>query len=752
MTLALNPQQDAAVRHPGGPLLVLAGAGSGKTRVLTARIAHLIRERGVAPSRIFAVTFTNKAAGEMRARVAALLGADPRGLWIGTFHALSARLLRREAALLGFGPNFTIYDQDDSESFIKRLLEQRGHSPKANPPRAIHAIISAAKNRMVLPEELGASADGPLERVAAEIYAGLGPALRQANAMDFDDLLLFPLTLFAEHPERLAYWQRRFDHVLVDEFQDTNAAQYRLVKQLATEHRNLCVVGDDDQAIYGWRGADVRHMLSFQQDFPGTTLIKLERNYRSTQVILDAANGVIAENARRLGKTLFTATQGGEPVTLLTAADERDEAEWLAGELSRRAADGDVAYEGMAVLYRTNAQSRPLEEAFRFRGIPYRLVGAVSFYERREVKDVLAYLRLIANPADDEAFARVVNVPRRGIGDASFTPLARAATQWGKPLLEAARAAERIPDLRPNVRAALAGVAALIDDLRARHGEADPATALEQAVAAVGYTQYLADEGPEGVERLENVQELIAGAAAWAETAEDDGDEAGEEGRGQGASLIERYLTQAALVTSADQGTGDPTGVTLMTVHMAKGLEWPVVTLAGLEDGLFPLARSAGEPGGLEEERRLCYVGLTRAREKLYLSWARTRYRTGRLELSEPSRFLEALPAGALEERSTTPLWDRGARRGGGRGAARGGRSQRPAPAALDWEVEASQDAPRYAAGERVRHRKFGGGVVRAVSGSGRELKVTVEFDDDEIGTKQLLVAYAGLEREWESA
>jgi len=751
VNLALNPQQDAAVRHPGGPLLVLAGAGSGKTRVLTARIAHLIRERGVAPSRIFAVTFTNKAAGEMRARVAALLGADPRGLWIGTFHSLSARLLRREAALLGFGPNFTIYDQDDSESFIKRLLEQRGHSPKANPPRAIHAIISGAKNRMVLPEELGASADGPLERVAAEIYASLGPALRQANAMDFDDLLLFPLTLFAEHPERLAYWQRRFDHVLVDEFQDTNAAQYRLVKQLAMEHRNLCVVGDDDQAIYGWRGADVRHMLSFQQDFPGTTLIKLEQNYRSTQVILDAANGIIAENARRLGKTLFTAKPAGEPVTLLTAADERDEAEWLASELSRRAADGDVAYEGMAILYRTNAQSRPLEEAFRFRGIPYRLVGAVSFYERREVKDVLAYLRLMANPADDEAFARIVNVPRRGIGDASFTPLLRSATQWGKPLLETARAAERIPDLRPNVRAAFAGVAALIDDLRATHGQVDPATALEQVVAAVGYAQYLGDEGPEGVERLENVEELIAGAAAWAETAAD-GDEAGDEaGEGEkGPTLIERYLTQAALVASADQATGDPTGVTLMTVHMAKGLEWPVVTLAGLEDGLFPLARSASEPGGLEEERRLCYVGLTRAREKLYLSWARTRYRTGRLELSEPSRFLEALPAGALEERSTTPQWDRGAR--GMRGAARGGRVQRPAPAELDWEVEASQDAPRYATGERVRHRKFGGGVVRAVSGSGRELKVTVEFDDQEIGTKQLLVAYAGLEREWESA
>ncbi len=755
MTLALNPQQEAAVRHPGGPLLVLAGAGSGKTRVLTARIAHLIQECGVAPWRIFAVTFTNKAAGEMRTRVATLLGSDPRGLWIGTFHALSARLLRREAPLLGFGPNFTIYDQDDSESFIKRLLEQRRHSPKANPPRVIHAIISGAKNRMLLPEELGATADSPLERLAADIYAALGPALRQANAMDFDDLLMFPLTLFAEHPERLAYWQRRFDHVLVDEFQDTNAAQYRLVKQLAGVHRNLCVVGDDDQAIYGWRGADVRHMLSFQQDFPGTTLIKLEQNYRSTQVILDAANGVIAENTQRLGKTLFTAKQGGELVTLLASADERDEAEWFAGELTRRASvgGGDIPYEGMAILYRTNAQSRPLEEAFRFRGIPYRLVGAVSFYERREVKDVLAYLRLIANPADDQAFARIVNVPRRGIGDASFASLAQAATQRQKPLLETARAADRIPDLRPNVREAFAGLARLIDDLRARHGQSDPATALEQTIEAVGYAPYLADEGAEGIERLENVQELIAGAAEWAETADETGEEAGEEtsgeaGEGETATLIERYLTQAALVTSADQGTGDPKGVTLTTVHMAKGLEWPVVALAGLEDGLFPLARTAGEPGGLEEERRLCYVGLTRAREKLYLSWARTRYRNGRLELSAASRFLDAVPAGVVEERTTTPQWgaDRTSRSESSR------RSRRPAPVDVDWEVEASQDAPRYVSGERVRHRKFGGGVVRAVAGSGRELKVTVEFDDHEIGTKQLLVAYAGLEREWESA
>jgi DNA helicase-2/ATP-dependent DNA helicase PcrA len=735
MTLSLNPAQQAAVEHAGGPLLVLAGAGSGKTRVLTARIAHLIKTQGVPPERIFAVTFTNKAAGEMRARVGALLGADPRGLWIGTFHALSARLLRREAVLLGFGSNFTIYDVDDSQALIKRLLEQRGLSAKAYPPRAIHGLISAAKNRMLLPEELGAQAESPLARVAADVFAAFGPALKQANAMDFDDLLLHPLTLFREHPERLAYWQDRFRHVLVDEFQDTNAAQYLLVKQLALRHGNLCVVGDDDQAIYGWRGADVRHMLAFQSDFPGTTLVKLEQNYRSTQVILDAANGVIAENTARLGKTLFTAAQGGDPVTLLTAADERDEAEWLAGEFSRLAAEGDVSYEAMAILYRTNAQSRPLEEAFRFRGIPYRLVGAVSFYERREVKDLLAYLRLIANPADDEAFLRIVNVPRRGIGDTSLALLVQAAATWRKPLLEVARGAGRVAELRPNVRDAFTGVAGLVDRLRDAVGQADPAAVLEAVLLATGYEQYLAEEGAEGIERIENVRELVAGAAAWAEALED----------GDGTP-VQRYLTQAALVTAVDEDQ-TATGVTLLTAHMAKGLEWAVVALAGLEDGLFPLSRTAGEPGGVEEERRLCYVGLTRAREKLYLSWARTRYRNGRLDLAEPSRFLEAVPPEVLVERSTTPSWDRSPRdsraRRGGRGAALRAIPEPWLPA------EESQDAPRYVKGERVRHRKFGGGVVRAIAGQGRDLKVTVEFDDQEIGTKQLLAAYAGLERDW---
>jgi len=742
--LPLNPAQREAVEHPGGPLLVLAGAGSGKTRVLTARIAHLITALHVAPQRIFAVTFTNKAAGEMRTRIGQLLGADPRGLWIGTFHSLSARLLRREAPLLGFGSNFTIYDSDDSEALVKRLLEARQLSTKVYPPRSVHGVISSAKNRMLTPEELGAQLDTPLIKVAADVYAALGPALKQANAMDFDDLLLHPLTLFREHPERLAYWQDRFQHVLVDEFQDTNAAQYLLVKHLARQHGNLCVVGDDDQAIYGWRGADVRHMLTFQNDFPGTKLVRLEQNYRSTQIILDAANGIIAENTARLGKTLFTEKKGGAPVTLLSSADERDEAEWLANEFARRAADGEAEYEGMAVLYRTNAQSRPLEEAFRFRGIPYRLIGAISFYERREVKDLLAYLRLIANPADDEAFLRVVNVPRRGIGDASLAVLGRAAAAWQKPLLEATRRAGSVSDLRPNVREALSGVAALLDRLREAVGQADPATALETILATTGYEQYLAEEGAEGMERIENVRELVAGAAAWAEVQ----DAEAAEGTG---TPVERYLTQAALITPVDEDQNEP-GVTLLTAHMAKGLEWPIVALAGLEDGLFPLGRSTEQPGGVEEERRLCYVGLTRAREKLYLSWARTRYRNGRLELAEPSRFLDALPPEVVEERSTTPSWKplRGSGAMPPRPSRPRGAAARRLPPDVGFPADVSQDAPRYVKGERVRHRKFGGGIVRAVSGEGRDLRVSVDFDDPDIGTKQLLVAYAGLERDWE--
>ena len=757
---ALNPAQREAVEHVHGPLLVLAGAGSGKTRVLTMRIAALIDQHGVPPQQIFAVTFTNKAAGEMKQRIGQLLSRDPSGLWIGTFHSLSARLLRREAELLGFTRQFTIYDEDDRLALIRRLMERQGHSTKLFPPRAVQSLISAAKNRMVPPAELasGASFDR-LVQVAAEVYSALGPALKAANAMDFDDLLLHPLTLFRDHPDRLRAYQSRFRFILVDEFQDTNRAQYELVRLLGA-HGNVCAVGDDDQSIYGWRGADVRNMQEFLKDFPGAKLVRLEENYRSTQVVLDAANGVIAENSGRIGKTLTTRRRGGESVTLVAAADERDEAEWVVRELQKRCAASDWAYSEMAVLYRTNSQSRAMEEAFRRAGVPYRLIGAISFYERREVKDLLAYLRLVANPSDDEAFLRAVGVPRRGLGETSLAVLAQMASQWSKPLLETARIADRIADLRPNVREAFRSFAALIDGA-AKVQHLPPADLLEQIIHAIDYEAVLLAEGPEGADRWENVRELVASAANWSEEVLPAEDDTG--------TPLERFLAEAALLSSADTVVGAEEGVTLMTLHTAKGLEWPVVVMSGLEHGLFPLARAEEQPSGLEEERRLCYVGLTRAKDKLYLTWARSRRRGGELRPGIASRFLRAIPPGILDERRTTSLWAPGwgaGQRGSGaagqwsRSGAResfgSSSSAVPLPnhpeGSRPADDEPSQDSPRYVKGERVRHRRFGSGTIRGLTGTGRDLKVSVAFDDEEVGVKQLLVAYAGLEREWESA
>jgi DNA helicase-2/ATP-dependent DNA helicase PcrA len=754
----LNPAQREAVEHVQGPLLVVAGAGSGKTRVLTLRIARLIEEHGVPPERILAVTFTNRAAGEMKERVGRLLDRDPTGLWIGTFHSLSARLLRREAEHLGFSRQFTIYDEDDRNALVGRLLDQLGHDKKKFTPRAVAGIISGAKNRMTEPSELRAQAGfDRLVTVAADVYERLGPALREQNAMDFDDLLLHPVRLFHDRPDRLAAWQERFQFILVDEFQDTNAAQYRLVRFLG-RHGNVFAVGDDDQSIYGWRGADVRNMQEFQRDFPASRIVRLEENYRSTQVVLDAANAVIAENRGRIGKTLRTTRRGGEAVTVVAAADERDEAEWVVRELRARRDDWD--WKQMAVLYRTNAQSRAFEEALRRAGVPYRIVGAISFYDRREVKDLLAYLRLVANPRDDEAFLRAVNVPKRGIGDTSLSQVQDVGRLWGKPLLEVARAGDRIPDLRPNVRSALQAFAEIVDRATASAVVEAPARVLESLIEAIGYEQFLTDEGPEGVERWENVRELVAGAAEWSEEVVD--------GEAEGTPL-ERFLEEAALLTGQDKIAGSEDGVTLMTLHTAKGLEWPVVVMGGLEDGLFPLARAMETPDGVEEERRLAYVGITRARDKLFITWARSRRRGGQLIPGVASRFLRALPPEVVEEKRTGAMgWSAAAagRTGGGwsgrSGAIRssaglGGMGTTALPAAkpaAPAPEEANEDAPRYVKGERVKHRKFGSGAILGLAGAGRDLKVTVQFDDAEVGTKQLLVAYAGLERDrdWESA
>jgi DNA helicase-2/ATP-dependent DNA helicase PcrA len=743
---SLNPAQREAAEHVHGPIMVLAGAGSGKTRVLTVRIARLIEEHGVPIERFFAVTFTNKAAHEMKERIGAMLGRDPVGLWIGTFHSLSARLLRREAERIGFSRAFTIFDEDDRLALIKRLMDARNHSTKLFPPRAVQSIISSAKNKMQSAESLAAAGrNDALIQVSADVMGVMAGALRSQNAMDFDDLMLHPLTLFREHPDRLALWRDRFRFILVDEFQDTNRAQYELVKLLGA-HGNIFAVGDDDQSIYGWRGAEVRNMKAFQQDFDPVRLVRLEENYRSTHVVLDTANAVIAENRSRLGKTLRTRRQGGERVTLLASADERDEAEWLTQELARRVKAGDWLYPDMAILYRTNSQSRAFEEAFRRAGIPYRLVGAISFYDRREVKDLLAYLRLVANPADDEAFLRAIAVPRRGIGDASLAILRDAASQWQKPLLETADVADRIQGLRPNLREAFRGFARLIADLAAMARDLQPGLILEELVRRLNYEQLLAAEGIEGADRWENVRELIAAAASWSEVLEE----------GEGTPL-ERFLTEAALLSGQDKEEGADRGVTLMTVHTAKGLEWPVVAVAGLEDGLFPLARATEAEDTLEEERRLFYVAITRAKDKVYLAWARTRRRGGEIRPGMASRFLRALPPALVEEKQTSSMWLPPAT-GYGR---RDWRSGRGGSGGRVWEApvsdgptlrpsDESQAAPRFVKGERVRHRRFGAGTIEGLVGAGKDTKVMVRFDDEAVGSKQLLVAYAGLEREWE--
>lgn len=762
----LNQEQREAAAHAAGPILVLAGAGSGKTRVLTTRIANLIASLDVKPWRIFAVTFTNKAAGEMKERVGGLLERDPAGLWIGTFHSLAARLLRREAARLGFSAGFTIYDQDDSLALVKRLLEERNHPVKIYPPRVIQGIISSAKNRMQTAQDLERSAPGdPTIRVAADIHVALQQALLTANAMDFDDLLLHPLTLFEQHPDVLRHWQERFDHLLVDEFQDTNKAQYELVRLLAGRHSNLFAVGDDDQSIYGWRGADIGNMSAFRDDFGDVRLVRLERNYRSTRPILTAANGVIAHNSSRLGKTLFTERPGGDSLIVLAAADERDEAEWIAAELTRRQREGRH-WDEMAVLYRTNAQSRALEEAFRRGGVPHQVVGAISFFDRREVKDLLAYIRLVANPADDGAFLRAIAVPRRGVGPAALADLTAAARNWSLPLLATAERAEMIPPLRPGVRKALTDFAALIARCVDRAGSASPAVVLEELIAALGYEDLLMTEGLEGADRWDNVCELVASAAEWSEVVP-------SEGEAEPGTPLQRWLAESALMSAVDSSSGDEQGVTLMTLHTAKGLEWPVVVISGVEDGLFPLGRALESPEGLEEERRLCYVGITRAEDVLILTWARARRRGGELRPAMASRFLREIPAELVDEQATAIGMGRGSSWGTGRswGSSWSGRdsrrgtdsSRRITPDAVKAERQRSdaahhdaafenQDSPRYVKGERVRHRRFGSGAITGLSGAGKDIRVSVLFDDPEIGTKQLLVAFAGLERDWESA
>ncbi|MBI5601367.1 MAG: UvrD-helicase domain-containing protein, partial [Gemmatimonadetes bacterium] len=628
--VTLNTAQRAAVEHGAGPLLVLAGAGSGKTRVLTARVARIVDELGVAPHRVLAVTFTNKAAGEMRERIARLLGAEPRGMWIGTFHGLGARMLRLHADRVGRTAEYTIYDEDDTLTVVRRLMERATVSPKDFAAKAVVAAISDAKNALVTPAEYERLAMTPLAKAVAPVYAALEPTLRAQNAVSFDDLLVLPVQLLTEHADLRAHYAARFEHLLVDEYQDTNHAQYEFVRLIAGPQGNVAVVGDDDQSIYGWRGADVRNILDFERDYPGARVVRLEENYRSTPGILAMANVVIAQNTARRGKTLRATRPAGEPVTVLKALDDRDEADAIAEAIEARRMNLRERPSEMAVLYRTNAQSRSLEESLRRRSIPYRLIGAVRFYDRREVRDLLAWLRLAANPADDEAFRRAITVPRRGIGEATVELMAEIARGHGISLLDMARRAGELDGVRPATRQALLDIVRLADRFRASAADASVDQLIIEILQATGYDEALRAEGPEGLDRLDNVRAMVEGAA---ETVVDDGGELG-------LRPLDHFLQKAMLVTAADQLGADADAVTLMTVHTAKGLEYPVVFVSGLEDGLFPLARAFDDPEMLEEERRLLYVAITRAERKLTLTWAMSRRRNGELMPGIMSSFI----------------------------------------------------------------------------------------------------------------
>ncbi|HSH23852.1 MAG TPA: DNA helicase PcrA [Acidimicrobiales bacterium] len=731
----LNPDQAEAVASPDGALLVVAGAGSGKTRVLTHRIAHLI-ERGVSPFEILAITFTNKAADEMKGRVAALVGPVAERMWVSTFHAACVRILRREAKQLGYPSSFTIYDQSDAVRLTGYVLRDLDIDPKKMTPRAVHASISAAKNELVGPAAFAEAARSVFERRTAAVYAEYQKRLVQAGAMDFDDLLAETVRLLREHPPVLEHYQRRFRHILVDEYQDTNRAQNELVMLLGQGHGNVFVVGDSDQSIYRFRGADISNILDFEKAFPQASVVVLDQNYRSTQTILDAANAVISHNVGRTPKELWTDQSRGEPIVRYTAEDEHDEAAWLGAELARLHDGGTYRWGDMAVFYRTNAQSRVVEEHLVRVGIPYKVIGGPRFYDRREVKDALAYLRATVNPADEVSLKRVLNIPKRGVGDTTVGRLDAWARAEGVPFSAALERAEEAGARGPALRG-IGQFLTLLAELRelVEAGEG-PAAVLDAALGASGYRAELeAEHTIEAKGRIENLAELVGVAAQV-----DD---------------IATFLEQVSLVADTDALDDDESSVVLMTLHSAKGLEFPVVFLTGLEEGVFPHLRSLGEPRELEEERRLAYVGITRARERLYLSAAWRRSLFGATQYNPPSRYLRELPdelvrtvgeAHGRRGRSSSLGWE--ARRDRDpEGRVFGGR-----PRIVESALRPSTPPPSTGAeelglrvGDDVRHRTWGDGVVLEVSGAADKAEALVRFPS--VGEKRLLLCWTPLDK-----
>ena len=737
----LNPAQREAVESIDGPVLVVAGPGSGKTRVIVHRIAYLIKTCGVRPYRIMAVTFTNKAACEMVERVDRLVGESAKGLTIGTFHAISARILRIEAEAAGLEQNFVIYDEDDQSALIKRAMQELNLDPKKFGPGAIKHTISAAKAKLVTPGAFAQSVAGYFDEVVARVYERYEGLLRQCNAMDFDDLITRLVHLLEKNHDLLEKYQERYVHVLVDEFQDTNAAQYRLARLIAGRHRNLCVVGDPDQSIYSWRQADLTNILNFERDFPGAKVVKLEQNYRSTQTIVEAAAKVIALNKARKAKELWTDNSTGVPITVIDALDEQDEAQTVVGEIDTLVKRERIRYGDCAVLYRTNAQSRPLEEAFVRYGLPYRLVGATRFYERREVKDVLAYMRLIHNPFDDVSLLRIVNVPSRGIGQRSLDELARWAGQQQVPLYTAIQllaqpeegAASGLPDLGARAVKSLTTFVTLIDELGAESREVSVARFVDRVLERTGYRDSLLASDERGDERLENVGELKTAADQLVYTGESD--------------QLGQFLENVALVSDLDNLDQRANAVNLITLHQAKGLEFPVVLIVGLEEGVLPHIRSFEDPAQMEEERRLCYVGMTRAQNRLYLLRAYRRAAMGMRSNNPASRFLSDIPA----KLTANPRRHREQRSYVSPSTASVSAGRAPEGAALlpSYMKPAEPKQPvaiAFRAGERVRHSGFGEGVVVSCVPDGSDQVVTVAFRGN-TGVKRLLHSLANLQR-----
>jgi DNA helicase II / ATP-dependent DNA helicase PcrA len=717
----LNPHQRAAVVHEGGALLIVAGAGSGKTRVLTHRIAWLLGERGVQPGAVLAITFTNKAAGEMKERVARLVGPRARAMWVSTFHSACVRILRAEGKRLGFTSSFSIYDADDARRLMATVCRDLDFDPKRLSARSVSAQVSNLKNDLVDFEDAKARATSHLERMVADAYGLYQDRLRRANALDFDDLIMTTVNLLQLFPDVAEHYQRRFRHVLVDEYQDTNHAQYVLVRELVGSGEGaaeLCVVGDADQSVYAFRGATIRNILQFEADYPNATVILLEQNYRSTQTILSAANAVISRNPDRKPKRLWSDAGDGEKIVGYVAGNEHDEAAFIAGEIDRLADEAGVRACDIAVFYRTNAQSRVFEEVFIRVGLPYKVVGGVRFYERREVRDALAYLRVLVNPADTVSLRRILNVPKRGIGDTSEAAIAALSERERISFFDALHRAEDSPGLAVRSLNAIQAFVTLIDELTEMVGAA-PGDVLEAVLDRTGYLAELrASADPQDEGRVENLEELVSVIREFEQTRPD--------------GTLGDFLEQVSLVADADQ-VPSPDGsdgvVTLMTLHTAKGLEFPVVFLTGMEDGVFPHMRSMGNAAELEEERRLAYVGITRAEKRLYVSRANVRSAWGSPSYNPPSRFLEDIPPeliewqGATEMSASQQAIERANRRGRSAGT-----GLRPVPS--------------LSPGDRVTHDAFGMGRVVAVRGVDASAEAEVDFGD-EVGSKRLLLRYA---------